>query len=277
MVSGKMNRWVQYLLFPLMGFFLYILLGVFCPAMVSDVIFGNGLVYALAVAIFGVWAFRHRQDGVPDKPVKFSLFGWLVILTVFIMMYLTAEGIGNYLYQLYPVGSSDVYANMKGSELTMYLLFGCTIGPIAEELVFRRVLFRQFRHIMPFWVAVLISGSLFTLIHGTVMHIPVTVGLSVFLCVMYEVTGQFRMCIIFHILFNWLATVYLVAISITPPVMIGWYVVVLISMVLAYQFRHKVFDVWFQIGGGMKLEAYLDAKRKAFSEGQNDDQNDGQK
>ena len=132
MVSGKMDRWVQYLLFPLMGFFLYILLGVFCPAMVSDVIFGNGLVYALAIAIFGVWAFRHRRDGVPDKPVKFSLFGWLVILTVFIMMYLTAEGIGNYLYQLYPVGSSDVYANMKGSELTMYLLFGCTIGREAD-------------------------------------------------------------------------------------------------------------------------------------------------
>ena len=270
MTNLKNSRWFNADIFvPLGVFILYLFSGVLFTSLVPDMMAANGLLYIVFTVFLGTYAIQvTRKEAQIDKTVyrKFSFFGWLMIFVVFFLVYVAAETLGNYLYVLYPVGITSSYADMTGRDLYLYLLVACSIGPICEELLFRKLIFGRFRKRMSFWAAFVWSAGLFTFLHGTVMHIPVTVGLSLFLSVLYEVTGQFRWCMIFHLLFNYMASTYLIAIDTVPAVMIGLYVVVMVVVVLAYIFRDRVFGVWLKAGGMARFESFLDEKRKSLSD-----------
>jgi membrane protease YdiL (CAAX protease family) len=79
------------------------------------------------------------------------------------------------------------------------------VAPIAEELLFRGFLFRVLRMRMGFWLAALIDGVLFGLVHGSLVIVPVLAFLGVALCWVYERTGSLFPCIAIHVLNNTVA------------------------------------------------------------------------
>ena len=88
------------------------------------------------------------------------------------------------------------------SDLILYFLVGALVGPVAEELFFRGLLYGFFRR----WgvvVAVILSTLLFVLPHAIHQRIPITqvVGGIVF-AVAYEVEGSLMIPIIIHVLGN---------------------------------------------------------------------------
>ena len=88
------------------------------------------------------------------------------------------------------------------SDVILYFLVGALVGPVAEELFFRGLLYGFFRR----WgvvAAVILSTMLFVLPHAIHQRIPITqvVGGIVF-AVAYEVEGSLMVPIIIHVLGN---------------------------------------------------------------------------
>lgn len=222
-----------------------------------------------AILIPVIWMYRKRHpDLFKGCYDKFSVFGWLIIICVFLGVYAFGEMAGQWVYHYFPsAGITEAYSSMTSTDWILYAISALTLGPIVEEAIFRWVMFRSFRGVMGFWPAYIISAVLFAALHGTLMHIPVAIILSLFLCLIYEVTGKFRYCVIFHSVFNLLALTVLAAVpSISLAGSIVGYVIVLCALVVLYMFRDFFFGKVFHITGLVKFEEYLDNKRKRFGE-----------
>jgi len=91
---------------------------------------------------------------------------------------------------------------VHGAGLAAFYLTGGIIGPIAEEIFFRGVVFGFFRR-WGFWVAVCISTGLFVAAHLSGTRIPVTqLAGGVVFAVAYEKTGSLMAPVMIHILGN---------------------------------------------------------------------------
>ena len=84
----------------------------------------------------------------------------------------------------------------------LLVVLSCVIGPIAEELFFRGVLFAAARqHLSRGW-AILASGAAFSLIHtNPVGFLPILV-IGSLLAYLYERTGSLAAPIAVHMLHN---------------------------------------------------------------------------
>ena len=81
-------------------------------------------------------------------------------------------------------------------------LVACVLGPLFEELVFRAGLYRYCRQKLGRSWALVISGSLFGALHGNwAGFLPLAV-LGVIFALVYEATGDIRVPVVAHSLFN---------------------------------------------------------------------------
>ena len=80
--------------------------------------------------------------------------------------------------------------------------------PIVEELMFRGVILNRFLGIAPTWLAVLISGIFFALLHDGIhaLEIAFTSLTGIWLALLYVRFRNLWLCIIAHIVHNFLAT-----------------------------------------------------------------------
>lgn len=75
-------------------------------------------------------------------------------------------------------------------------------SPLAEELIFRAMIFRTLRKGFPFAVAAIISGAMFGIYHLNVVQ-GIYAGLfGVVLAYVYEKTNSLLGCYLFHLFFN---------------------------------------------------------------------------
>ena len=84
----------------------------------------------------------------------------------------------------------------------LLVVLSCVIGPIAEELFFRGVLFAAVRRYLSRGGAILASGAAFSLIHtNPVGFLPIML-IGSLLAYLYERTGSLAAPIAVHILHN---------------------------------------------------------------------------
>ncbi|MBQ7113637.1 MAG: CPBP family intramembrane metalloprotease [Clostridia bacterium] len=76
------------------------------------------------------------------------------------------------------------------------------IAPIAEEVVFRGLVYTRLRRGMPVWAACLISSLVFALLHGQILWIAYAFVLGVLFAVVMERTGTVWATVIMHVAFN---------------------------------------------------------------------------
>ena len=74
--------------------------------------------------------------------------------------------------------------------------------PIAEELMFRGILYKRFREWQGFWYSALWSALLFSFIHSNTTQMIYAFLLGVLLSYLYEKFGSFRAPVVLHILLN---------------------------------------------------------------------------
>jgi membrane protease YdiL (CAAX protease family) len=82
------------------------------------------------------------------------------------------------------------------------------VAPLAEELLFRGILFPALLKGRSWFFAALLSGWLFSLIHFHPPSFPSILVLSFFFCVGYSVTGSLVTPILMHMVFNTSAVVF---------------------------------------------------------------------
>ena len=213
------------------------------------------------------WILDDKRNPIkPEKePIKMSIFGWAVMLGLFALLFASSEVLGNFIYAVGPaIGVTSEYANMSNNDLYIYVLAAVTIGPVMEEIFFRKFIFGKLRQKYPFWVACVVSTLFFIVFHGTLMHIPIAVCVTLLTCMFYDMTKQFGWCLFLHMLFNYLAASYIIVIPMQWWIAGIAYAVILTLFILAYVYRKQVFGKYLKAGSLEQFEAFLDDKRKHF-------------
>ncbi len=107
-----------------------------------------------------------------------------------------------FLFDINPLRLIHTHLPGKTSEIILFFLIGGIVGPIAEEVFFRGMLYGFFRR----WgilMALIVTTLIFVLVHPVFPGIPATqvVGGLIF-AVAYEVEGSLMVPITIHILGN---------------------------------------------------------------------------
>lgn len=76
------------------------------------------------------------------------------------------------------------------------------IGPIAEEIIFRGLMFTRFKSGMPVWLAAVLSSLIFGLMHGHIVWSTYAFILGLVFCWFFSVTKSLWGSIILHLSFN---------------------------------------------------------------------------
>lgn len=80
-----------------------------------------------------------------------------------------------------------------GATMALSLLF----APVAEELMMRRILYAYLRQIGVVF-GMVVTSVLFAGMHGTLVHLPFTFLLGLFLCVVLDLAGRVWVCMACH-------------------------------------------------------------------------------
>lgn len=105
--------------------------------------------------------------------------------------------------------SSESFRNAKAVWINASLPVGffCfgIVTPLAEELLFRGILYNYLRRLFKARSAVILSGVLFGVYHGNPVQGIYAFLMGLFLAYAYEYFGEFKVPVILHMLFNLLA------------------------------------------------------------------------
>lgn len=77
------------------------------------------------------------------------------------------------------------------------ILYGI-VSPLAEEIVFRGLLYNRMRKYYPLWATVAVSGLLFGLYHGNMVQGIYGSCMGILMAYLYERTGRFFIPLLFH-------------------------------------------------------------------------------
>lgn len=122
-------------------------------------------------------------------------------------------------------GASETYQEVAGNQYSASLLVGVVcyalITPIAEELLFRGVMYNCLRRYMKLSAAMVMSSALFAIYHGNSVQGIYAFAAGCLMVYGYEYFGDFRICVGIHILAN--LSVYLLS-NLAPvsAVLVNW-------------------------------------------------------
>lgn len=106
-----------------------------------------------------------------------------------------------------------IFGQVSGSEHTrqvetltryspVFLLTVSIVGPILEEIVFRKILFGSLRNKIGFWFAAIISSLVFAVMHQDLRNLLVYVLIGIFLCFTYQMTRRITVNMFMHATMN---------------------------------------------------------------------------
>lgn len=107
----------------------------------------------------------------------------------------------------------SLFGQVAGSEHTkqietlakyspVFILTVSIIGPMLEEIVFRKILFGSMRKKIGFWFAAVISSIIFALMHLDIRNLLVYFMIGVFLCFSYQMTRRITVNMFMHATMN---------------------------------------------------------------------------
>ena len=92
--------------------------------------------------------------------------------------------------------------NISIPGVLIMLVFGGVIVPIAEEILFRGLLYSWLRQNLRIWPAILISSALFGVLHGEISIAGATFLMGIILAWIYEKSTSLWPAISIHIINN---------------------------------------------------------------------------
>lgn len=134
-----------------------------------------------------------KINKIIETIIKFILFIPLLFLISFIIQYVLPE----YKQQEIVLNFKSTLLEDKG-----ILIHVLVIAPIVEEVIFRGYMYRILKSKIPIIFAMIVSSTLFSLVHYNVLSYILLFVLSIFLTYIYERNGSIICPIIIHSLFN---------------------------------------------------------------------------
>ncbi|MCQ2010409.1 MAG: type II CAAX endopeptidase family protein [Sporolactobacillus sp.] len=144
------------------------------------------------------------------------------ICGVFILFVLQiATALINSLILGQPISSQHTQDVVQMTRKAPLFIFAVSIiGPMLEEIVFRKILFGSLKKGIGFFFAALISSLIFAAGHFDFSHLLIYVVIGFFLCYAYHKTGRIWVTMFMHAAMN--ATVVLLSLSVHIPNTTSW-------------------------------------------------------
>ncbi len=191
-------------------------------SLVNETIFNTVLaavvyVTALVIVIGGPWVVKQQRTTKQDVGLhRLPTWAELGLAPAGLIVYFITSGLVTYLITLLVPGFDAGQAQDVGFEQLVlrqdYLLAFFTlviVAPIAEETLFRGYLYGKLKKYSPRWIAIIVTSILFGLAHGQWNVAIDTFVLSVFLCILRDITGSLWPSIMLHMLKNGIAYYFL--------------------------------------------------------------------
>ena len=165
--------------------------------------------FAVAFIVSFILISRNKQFWEVFKGEKASIgasIGWGII--GFFLVFL-GQTIGAYIELALGIdmGSENTEAIMDVTKVAPIMIIATVfLGPILEELVFRRVIFGSIIQNYNFWIASIISAIVFAAIHMDFTHILLYTICGMIFAFLYHKTKRLLTPIIAHILLNGFVT-----------------------------------------------------------------------
>jgi membrane protease YdiL (CAAX protease family) len=127
-----------------------------------------------------------------------GLFPWLLLLLFGIMELARRLGFEPPKEPIHEL----IFEEDRPQVLALTVLLACVVGPVAEELFFRHVLYGAIRRYLSRTLAMLASGALFSLTHTNLVgFLPITI-LGCLLANLYDRTGSIAAPVAVHMAHN---------------------------------------------------------------------------
>lgn len=127
-----------------------------------------------------------------------AIFPWLLLVLFLVVE--TANRL-HYIPPPQPIHEM-IFMENRAPVLGLTILMTCLMGPLAEEVFFRGILFAALRQHLSRWPAMLLSGALFSMVHTNVIGFIPIMMLGCFLAYLYERTGSLSAPVAIHMLHN---------------------------------------------------------------------------
>lgn len=108
--------------------------------------------------------------------------------------------------------SNQTQEQLLASQLAVQIIGLGILVPVAEELIFRGLLYARLRRMLPVWASVLTASVIFALYHGNMIQILFAFPMAIILTLLYEKGKWINYPILFHMGVN-LTTVVLGALA----------------------------------------------------------------
>lgn len=195
------------------GFLLSYLLYLFTPQWLGSALlnhlFSIVTLYGIAFPCFYLVLRRLPRDTMAPTEMG-AKFWWRALCVAFAFMML-GNYIGNFItfYFSNLLGGAlqnPVEALTAGQSFWLNLVFVAIVGPILEELVFRKVVCDR---LLPLGegYAVVLSAVLFGLVHGNFFQFFYAAAVGALFAYVYVKTGRIRYSIVYHMIINFLGGV----------------------------------------------------------------------
>ena len=142
--------------------------------------------------------------GQTDRLLQKHGMGPGSVILIMLLTYFVTDPL-NAIADRIPVKSElyDTLLNSMETSLPVFVVIAIVIvGPILEELVFRGLVYRRTRDYFGFIPAVLVSATLFAVVHGNLQQGFVTFFCGIFMAMLYEHYGTLAAPLLFHFFNN---------------------------------------------------------------------------
>ncbi|MBI3010528.1 MAG: CPBP family intramembrane metalloprotease [Candidatus Omnitrophica bacterium] len=161
------------------------------------VVFATGK-EASRLKVFGLMGSRLIPSVLTGLRSYVTLFPWIFAVLFTVIEIMRWNGVSPPMEPIQEL----VFEENRPSVLILTIFLACFLGPIAEELYFRGVVFASLRRYTSHFWAALLSGSLFAFLHTNLAGFLPILMLGMLLANVYERTGSLSGAIIIHVLHN---------------------------------------------------------------------------
>ncbi|MBO4681441.1 MAG: CPBP family intramembrane metalloprotease [Clostridiales bacterium] len=169
---------------------------------------------AAAIGVFLLWYYKSFVKKDPKISYKKALGLKPVILTVAVMIctYFTVNGVFTFAFKIFPEAMKKYAELMEmasiGSNMWITVVYGILLGPIAEELCFRGIVFKYLeKSKLHFMFVIFIQAVLFGVMHSNLIQGIYASALGMLLGYLRYKYKTVLITIGAHMLFNFLGTI----------------------------------------------------------------------
>lgn len=264
MQISSIKRVLKYILIPLAVFVFDVVLSIAVNKMIpNEPVIAMAVEDACMVAVSMFVALKLFGDlgFTRGERYRFSPMGLTVAFFAFVLGYMFSQGFSAGLRTMYPDVFVQFFDDVSEKQAPAYVLFCVTLGPVAEELLYRGLLYRGSREVVGRIPAFILSTLLFVAAHGTIIHIPVAIMTSLMCVWAYELTGSLLWSIGVHCLHNLFGVSFSVWTGVSGTVFGVMTVVVAAAFCVSLIFMNETRD-FLRKGRFRSLEAWVDEQRK---------------